>query len=104
MVGAPKQLGRMLTRLLKAFTRSLFSRRKFTFFIASANPDDLITLCGLIAAGKLTPVIDRSYPLAEIAAAIAYVEEGHARAKVVVTCGPGNVQTGRGADRAADAS
>jgi NADPH:quinone reductase-like Zn-dependent oxidoreductase len=36
-------------------------------------------------AGKVTPVIDRRYPLTETAAAIAYVEEGHARAKVVIT-------------------
>jgi NADPH:quinone reductase-like Zn-dependent oxidoreductase len=49
------------------------------------NRDDLTTLCGLIKAGKLTPVIDRLYPLAESAGAIAYVEEGHARAKVVIT-------------------
>jgi NADPH:quinone reductase-like Zn-dependent oxidoreductase len=38
----------------------------------------------LIAAGKLHPVIDRRYRLAEIPAAIAYLEQGHARAKVVV--------------------
>jgi NADPH:quinone reductase-like Zn-dependent oxidoreductase len=60
-------------------------RQKFTFFIAKMNRDDLTTLCGLIQAGKLTPAIDRRYPLAETASAIAYVETGHARAKVVVT-------------------
>jgi NADPH:quinone reductase-like Zn-dependent oxidoreductase len=38
--------------------------------------------------GKVTPVIDRSFPLAETAAAIAYLEEGHARGKVVVTVAP----------------
>jgi NADPH:quinone reductase-like Zn-dependent oxidoreductase len=38
----------------------------------------------MIKAGKLTPVIDRQYPLAETADAIAYVEGGHARAKVVI--------------------
>jgi len=37
------------------------------------------TLCELMKAEKLTPVIDRQYPLAESSAAIAYVEEGHAR-------------------------
>ena len=46
---------------------------------------DLVTLCDLIQIGKLTPSIDRRYPLSEIAAAIAYVEEGHTRAKVVIT-------------------
>jgi NADPH:quinone reductase-like Zn-dependent oxidoreductase len=49
------------------------------------NRDDLTTLCGLIKAGKVTPMIDRRYPLTEAAGAIAYVEEGHAPAKVVIT-------------------
>jgi NADPH:quinone reductase-like Zn-dependent oxidoreductase len=85
MAGAPKELWAVLTRLFKAFTWSLFSKQKFTFFIARMNRDDLMTLCGLIEAGKVAPVIDRRYPLTETAGAIAYVEEGHARAKVVVT-------------------
>jgi NADPH:quinone reductase-like Zn-dependent oxidoreductase len=85
MAGAPKELWAVFTRLLTAFAWSLFVRQKFTFFIAKLNRDDLTTLCGLIQAGKLTPVIDRRYPLAETAGAIAYVEEGHARAKVVIT-------------------
>jgi NADPH:quinone reductase-like Zn-dependent oxidoreductase len=59
--------------------------RKFTFFIAKINRDDLTTLCGLIRAGKLNPAIDTRYPLAETADAIAYAEEGRARAKVVIT-------------------
>jgi NADPH:quinone reductase-like Zn-dependent oxidoreductase len=49
------------------------------------NRDDLTMLGGMIKAGKITPVVDRRYPLAETAAAIAYVEEGHARGKVVIT-------------------
>ena len=85
MAGAPKDLWPVLTRLFKAFTWSLFSRQKFTFFIAKINRDDLMTLCGLIEAGTVTSVIDRRYPLTETAGAIAYVEEGHARAKVVLT-------------------
>jgi len=40
---------------------------------------------GLIEAGKLTPVIDKTYPLSETAEAMRYLEEGHARGKVVVT-------------------
>jgi NADPH:quinone reductase-like Zn-dependent oxidoreductase len=55
------------------------------FFVANLNRDDLMNLCGLITAGKVTPVIDRRYLLSETASAIAYVEEGHARAKVVIT-------------------
>ncbi len=85
MAGAPKQFQAVFARIFKAFARSLFLRQKFTFFIAKMNSDDLMALCGLIKDGKLTPVIDRRYPLAETAGAIAYVEEGHARAKVVIT-------------------
>jgi NADPH:quinone reductase-like Zn-dependent oxidoreductase len=84
MAGAPKELRAAFIRLLKAFGWSLFIRQKFKFFIAKMNRDDLTILCGLIKAGKLTPQIDRRYPLDETADALAYVEEGHARAKVVI--------------------
>lgn len=86
MAGAPKELWAVLSRLLETFARSLLLRQKFTFFIAKMKSDDLLTLCGMIEAGKVTPVIDRRYPLAETAGAIAYVEQGHASAKVVITC------------------
>lgn len=85
LIGAPKKLSTMLLRLLTAGAMSLSGRQKFTFFIAKVREKDLATLCELIEAGRMTPVIDRQYPLTECAAAIAYVEEGHARAKVVVT-------------------
>jgi NADPH:quinone reductase-like Zn-dependent oxidoreductase len=85
MAGAPKELWPVLSRVLKAFTWSPFLKQKFTFFIAKMNRDDLTTLCALITAGKLTPVIDRRYPLSASSSALAYVEEGHARAKVVIT-------------------
>ena len=63
MAGAPKKLSAVLTRLLKAFAWSPFIRQKFTFFIAKINRDDLTTFGELITAGKVTPVIDRRYPL-----------------------------------------
>jgi NADPH:quinone reductase-like Zn-dependent oxidoreductase len=85
MAGAPKELSVVLTRVFKAFAWSPFIGQKFTFFIANMNRDDLTTHCELIKAGKLNPVIDRRYPLTETAAAIAYVEEGHAPAKVIIT-------------------
>jgi NADPH:quinone reductase-like Zn-dependent oxidoreductase len=85
MAGAPKELWAVFARLAKAFAWSLFLRPKFTFFVAKVNRDDLTALCGLMRDGKVTPVIDRRYALTEIADAIAYVEEGHARAKVVIT-------------------
>jgi len=85
MAGAPKELRAVLARLLKAFAWSLFQKQKFRFFVAKMKRDDLVILCELIKAGKVTPMIDRRYPLTETADAIAYVEEGHARAKVVIT-------------------
>ena len=84
MTGAPKDLWAVLARLFKAFVCSLFWGQKFKFFIAKLNRDDLVTLCALVEEGKITPVIDRCYPLTETAAAIAYLEEGHAAAKVII--------------------
>ena len=85
MAGAPKELWAVFSRLVKGFVWSPFLRQEFRFFIAKMNRDDLTMLGGMIKAGKITPVVDRRYPLAETAAAIAYVEEGHARGKVVIT-------------------
>jgi NADPH:quinone reductase-like Zn-dependent oxidoreductase len=85
MAGAPKSISAVLGRLSKAFAWSLFAKQKFRFFIAKIKRDDLKTLCALIEAKKITPVIDRRYPLTETGDALGYVEEGHARAKVVIT-------------------
>jgi NADPH:quinone reductase-like Zn-dependent oxidoreductase len=87
MAGAPKQLWAVLARVLKAFAWSPFLRQKFTFFIAKVNKDDLTVLCELMKAEKMIPVIDKCYQLSETADAIAYVEQGHARAKVVISFG-----------------
>ena len=54
-------------------------------FISKESSDDLDVLRQFVEAGQLTPVIDRTYPLNETADAIAYIAEGHARGKVVVT-------------------
>ena len=53
--------------------------------IAKVNQEDLITLGELLEAGKIVPVIDRSYPLNEVPDAIRYVEEKHPQGKVVIT-------------------
>jgi NADPH:quinone reductase-like Zn-dependent oxidoreductase len=53
-------------------------------FVAKTRASDLAYLAELCEAGKLTPVIDRSYPLADAAEAIRHVEAGHARGKVIV--------------------
>ena len=59
--------------------------QRVNMFLAEITHDDLLFLKGLIEAGKVRSVIDRSYPLEQTGAAIAYVEAGHARGKVVVT-------------------
>ncbi len=53
--------------------------------IAKVNPEDLVTLGELLEAGKIVPVIDRSYPLSEFAEAMRYLEETHAQGKVIIT-------------------
>ncbi|MGB8259453.1 MAG: NAD(P)-dependent alcohol dehydrogenase [Terracidiphilus sp.] len=62
-----------------------FVSQKMTGLFARMNQQDLETLQGLLEEGKVTPAIDRSYPLAQAAEAIRYLELGHARGKVVVT-------------------
>jgi NADPH:quinone reductase-like Zn-dependent oxidoreductase len=74
-----------IDRQLRAMMLSPFGGQKLGTFISKENHEDLIVLKELIESGKLTPVIDRTYPLAEVPEAIQYLEEGHAQGKVVVT-------------------
>jgi D-arabinose 1-dehydrogenase-like Zn-dependent alcohol dehydrogenase len=55
------------------------------FFIARFNNEDLSTVREFMATGKVTPVIDKLYKLSETPEAFRYMEEGHARGKVVIT-------------------
>ncbi len=71
--------------ILKASFTSRFSRQKFLTYGTTTKQEDLVVLRDLMAAGKLTPVIDRTYKLSETAEAMRYFEEGHARGKVVIT-------------------
>jgi len=63
---------------------SLAGSRKLGNFLVRPNGADVAFIAGLIEAGVLSPVIDRSYSLAEVPDAIRYLEEGHARGKVVI--------------------
>jgi NADPH:quinone reductase-like Zn-dependent oxidoreductase len=75
-------------RQIRATLLSPFVRQKLGTFIASENAKDLVTLRELIQTGTVTPAIDRTYPLAEVAAAIRHLLDGQARGKVVITvCG-----------------
>ena len=64
---------------------SLIGRKKIRFFLAKLNKTDLGLLADLLESGKVVPIIDRRYPLSETAEAVRYLEEGHARGKVVIT-------------------
>ncbi len=70
--------------LFKAFLRSLLVRQQGRPFVSTPNQDDLITLTELIEAGRVTPVIDRTYPLSETPEAFRYLDAGHAQGKVVI--------------------
>jgi NADPH:quinone reductase-like Zn-dependent oxidoreductase len=72
-------------RIIKAIVLSPFVSQKLGTLLAKRSKEDLQVLGELIEAGKVTPVIDRTYPLSEVPEAIRYLEEGHARGKVVIT-------------------
>jgi len=74
-----------MAQLLKMAVLSPFVSQRLLTFVATPNNEDLHFLKELLEAGKVTPVIDRSYPLSEVPEAIRYLEEGHARGKVVIT-------------------
>ena len=74
-----------LAAMARMMVVSLFVGQKMIPFSAKALGADLETLRELIEAGMVTPVIDRTYPLADTAEAMDYLDEGHARGKIVVT-------------------
>ncbi len=74
-----------LGRQLLALLLSPFSRQNLRMFIASENAADLVALAELIDAGQVTPVVDRTFPLEDAAAAVAHMSAGRARGKVAVT-------------------
>jgi NADPH:quinone reductase-like Zn-dependent oxidoreductase len=86
IVGGPSENSFLgpLTGLLKAALTSPFVHQKMIFILAQANKDDLDVLRDMMQTGKLTPVIDKRYKLSETAQAIGYLEQGHARGKVIV--------------------
>jgi NADPH:quinone reductase-like Zn-dependent oxidoreductase len=77
-------LGRMGGELY-AYVRSRFTTQKFVTYLAMLNKKDMTELAELMQSGKVKAVIDRTYKLNDLAAAERYLQEGHARGKVVVT-------------------
>jgi len=72
-------------RLIRAKVSFAFVSQRLATFIVSPNQENLVVLTALIETGKVTPVIDRTYPLSETRQALDHVGGGHARGKVVVT-------------------
>ncbi len=72
-------------RVISAYVLTRFVSHKLRPFLVSFNLDDLTALNELIKAGKLTPVIDRTYPLSETPQAIDHVGQGHAQGKVAIS-------------------
>jgi NADPH:quinone reductase-like Zn-dependent oxidoreductase len=84
LAGAPAGPWTPITRLVHAVATGPFAGSRTVVYVSQSGAEDLVALKELVEAGKVTPVIDRAYPLQEAAEAIRYVEEGRARGKVVV--------------------
>jgi len=86
LVGADKRGGNAIfVRILLGLVRSKLFRQRIVFFVSHNDQKDLIFLKDLLETGRLTPRIDRTYPLSDGAEAMRYVGSGQARAKVVLT-------------------
>src|SRR5438128_256090 len=78
-------IGRIAGNLFTARGLSSFTDQKFAQYMTKMSKQDIIMLCDLTQAGKITPVIDRTYRLSDSTDALRYLGEGHARGKVVIT-------------------
>jgi len=74
-----------LGKALEAAVYAKFVKQKMGMMMADSNQKDLALLADMVQSGKMKPVIDKTYQLADVPEAIRYLEEGHARGKVVIT-------------------
>jgi NADPH:quinone reductase-like Zn-dependent oxidoreductase len=70
--------------VLRASLLSLFVKQEMGFMMSKVKREDLMLLRDLMESGKVTPVIDKTYPLNQARDAVAYQETGRARGKVVI--------------------
>ena len=82
LAGAPKRLGALMVRLPETLVLRRTRRRLVSARVSQA---DLIALTELVEDGKLSPVIDRAYPLSDVPEAFRYFESGQVRGKVVIS-------------------
>jgi NADPH:quinone reductase-like Zn-dependent oxidoreductase len=79
-----------MARPIAALLLSPFYSQKMGMMMAEIRQEDLAAMADLMRTGKVTPVVDKTYPLSQIAVAMRYLEEGHARGKVIITVGQDN--------------
>ena len=84
MVGLDGSISSVLKRLVPELIKWRFVSQKSISLLAKLNREDLDIIGALIAEGRITPVIDRRYSLSEAPDAVLYLEEGHARGKVII--------------------
>ncbi len=88
LVGGPRTpLIGPLSMVVKMRLAMLGSSRKFAFFIAKFNREDMQVLKDLIETGKVKPFVERTYPMTRIADAMTHLGAGHAKGKIVVSMG-----------------
>jgi NADPH:quinone reductase-like Zn-dependent oxidoreductase len=83
--GSPGHVFGPIAGILKAVVVNPFVSQRLRPLPSKQKQEELLAVTGLIEDGKLTPVVDRTYPLADTAEGLRHVEQGHARGKIVVT-------------------
>jgi NADPH:quinone reductase-like Zn-dependent oxidoreductase len=84
MIGLDGSMGQLLMRLIPELVKWRFVSQKSVSLLAKLNQKDLDAIAALIVEGRVTPVIDRRYSLSEVPDAVRYLEQGHARGKVII--------------------
>jgi NADPH:quinone reductase-like Zn-dependent oxidoreductase len=86
IVGGPRTpLIGPLSHVIKMRLASLGSNRKVVFFVAKFTREDMLVLKNLLETGKVKPLVERTYPLTQIAEAMRHLGTGHAKGKIIVT-------------------
>ncbi len=83
--GSPGHVFGPVARILRAVVANAFVSQRLRPLPSRQNRDELLAVTGLIENGKLTPVVERTYPLGDTAEGLRHVEQGHTRGKIVVT-------------------
>jgi NADPH:quinone reductase-like Zn-dependent oxidoreductase len=84
MIGLDGSMGQLLRRMIPELVQWRFVSQKSISLLAKLNQKDLTAIAALIVEGKVTPVIDRRYSLREVPEAVRYLEQKHARGKVII--------------------